>query len=562
MKEFNFVIIISIFTISFLLLTGFVKTVLSSHINFFDSNKYFNLSDSVEYFIPADNLNLNINDLITDSATKFTKNNQSNISFPENVEEVWLKLKLQKNQVDMQTIMYIDCKYISNIDFFIPTTDGKLVLIKPKEYSIYPFIELPKDIDFNKDMYINLNWTSNAFNLRLSKDSDFYIHQSELSYFYVGNIGILLGMIIMNVILFFSSKDAKYLFHSLFTGSFLSLLYCLSGIQSSILNFINGSQIIFLGTMIVLTWVLFIYSYLDIKNNMPVLNKFFNILIGLLIFLIYISGIIPNGFTYKLVYLYIFITSICFIISVYSYFKFNIGSLYYLIGILILLSGIIMYTLASDGLLEWNIITSNAWYPASSIETLLFTLGIIKQIKTEKERNNKLQMEVVTDKLTTLHNRRYFEETVKDKIADVDISRGAVCMLLLDIDNFKKVNDTYGHDVGDSVLADTAMIIKHSLRQEDILVRWGGEEFVCILPFTNVQESIVIAEKIRTNIEKHLFKYVKKSTVSIGIAEKIFGEHFDDWFKKADEAMYKSKEGGRNRVSVYYQNGNPLEFEY
>lgn len=127
-------------------------------------------------------------------------------------------------------------------------------------------------------------------------------------------------------------------------------------------------------------------------------------------------------------------------------------------------------------------------------------------------------------------------------------------MLVLDIDHFKKVNDTYGHSTGDLVLSETAMIIKQCLRKEDILVRWGGEEFVAVLPFTNSKESTIIAETIRLSIENHKFKFVNKITVSIGIAEKDVVEDFHSWFRRADNALYNAKENGRNTVCICYTN--------
>lgn len=555
LKKINFILVIIILIISTLLLTGLVKIFKYNDFQFSDNNRYVNLSNKVEYFIPQDSKNTTIDQVTNVFENKFTKGNLKSIYFPEDVKKVWLRLKLQDNQADTKNVLYIDCKFIENIDIYIPITDNNFISVKPKEYFIFPYIDLPENTDFNKDIYINLTWDSNVFNLLLAKDSDFYINQNLLICFYVGNLGVLLGMIIMNMVLFFSSKDNKYLFHSFFTGLLLLLLYSLSGMQRLIFGFTSNNRLITLGAMAALAWILFIYSYLDIKNNMPMLNKYFRISIAFLILSLCVSKIIPNGFTYDILYLYLFIIGLSIIVSVYSYFKFNMGSIYYLIGIFILFTGFIIYILGSYGLLAWNIITFSACYPAASIETLLFTIGIIKQIKTEKEKNNKLQMEAFTDKLTNLYNRRYFEDTVMNKIAELNNERSSVSMLILDIDRFKNVNDTYGHDAGDSVLAEVAMLIKQCLRKEDILVRWGGEEFVVILPFTNAQEGTVIAERIRTNIENHIFKYVKKITISIGVAEKTIEESFEDWFRRVDNAMYKAKEGGRNMVCVCYLNG-------
>lgn len=554
-KEINFGIVISMFIISILLLIGIARILKYSDFQFSDNNRFVNLSSSVEYFIPQGIQNPTINQVTNNFENKFTKGNLKSIYFPEDVKKVWLRLKLQDNQDDIKNLLYIDCKFIENIDVYIPITDNKFISVKPKEYFIFPYIDLPENTDFNKDIYINLTWDSNVFNLFLAKDSDFYINQNLLICFYVGNLGVLLGMIIMNMVLFFSSKDNKYLFHSFFTGSLLLLLYSLSGMQRLIFGFTSNNRLIAFGAMAALAWILFIYSYLDIKNNMPMLNKYFRISIAFFILSLCVSEIIPNGFTYDILYLYLLITGLSIIVSMYSYFKFNMGSIYYLIGIFILFTGFIIYILGSYGLLAWNIITFSACYPAASIETLLFTIGIIKQIKTEKEKNNKLQMEAFTDKLTNLYNRRYFEDTVMNKIIELNNERSTVSMLILDIDHFKNVNDTYGHDAGDSVLAEVAMLIKQCLRKEDILVRWGGEEFVVILPLTNAQEGTIIAERMRTNIENHIFKYVKKTTISIGVAEKTIEESFEDWFRRVDNAMYKAKEGGRNMVCVCYLNG-------
>lgn len=555
LKGINFITLIGIITISILLLANFVKVIKYNNLEFLDVNKYINLSTSLEYFIPQDKLNTKIDQVANNPEIKFTKNNLKSIYFPEDVKKVWLKLNLQDKQASTDNIIYIDCEFIENIEFYIPTTDNRFVLVKPNEYFIFPYINLPANTDFNKSIYINSTWDSNVFNLLLAKNSDFYTNQTWLTCLYIGNLGVLLGMLIMNMVLFFSSKDSKYLFHSLFTGSLIALLYCLSGMHKLIFGFNSNSRLIALGSMTASTWILFIYSYLDIKNNIPMLNKFFKLLISLLILSLYLSGIIPGRFTYDILYLYIFIIGLCIIISVYSYFKFNMGSIYYLIGVSILFTGFIIYIFASYGLLQWNMFTFSACYPAASIETLLFTIGIIKQIKHEKERNNKLQMEVMTDKLTTLYNRRYFEETVINKIFELDKEKRLISMLILDIDHFKSVNDTYGHSAGDIVLTETAMVIKQCLRKEDILVRWGGEEFVIVLPFTNVDESTVIAERIRTSVKNHTFKFVNEITVSIGVAEKNTEESFENWFRRVDNALYNAKENGRNMVCVCYING-------
>ena len=130
-----------------------------------------------------------------------------------------------------------------------------------------------------------------------------------------------------------------------------------------------------------------------------------------------------------------------------------------------------------------------------------------------------------------------------------------------DIDFFKKVNDTYGHAVGDCVLKNVAKTIKKELREEDIASRYGGEEFIFLLPHTNIEEARIVAERLRKaiekkkiNIEDYNIENTKEIsvTISIGVSEFNKADKMPEiLYKKADEALYQAKDGGRNRVVVY-----------
>ena len=121
-------------------------------------------------------------------------------------------------------------------------------------------------------------------------------------------------------------------------------------------------------------------------------------------------------------------------------------------------------------------------------------------------------------------------------------------LLMLDIDYFKNVNDTYGHDVGDYVLKELCSTIKNMIRKTDIFGRWGGEEFLLILPNTNKDEAISIATKIRNIIENHKFDYIPQVTISIGVSVYNEKSRKEIFLKKVDDALYKAKSSGRNCV--------------
>ena len=121
-------------------------------------------------------------------------------------------------------------------------------------------------------------------------------------------------------------------------------------------------------------------------------------------------------------------------------------------------------------------------------------------------------------------------------------------LLMLDIDHFKNVNDTYGHDMGDFVLKELCSAIKNMIRKTDIFGRWGGEEFLLILPNTNKDEAISIATKIRNIIENHKFDYIPQVTISIGVSVYNEKSRKEIFLKKVDDALYKAKSSGRNCV--------------
>ena len=121
---------------------------------------------------------------------------------------------------------------------------------------------------------------------------------------------------------------------------------------------------------------------------------------------------------------------------------------------------------------------------------------------------------------------------------------------MFDIDRFKEVNDNFGHPVGDSVLCELTALVGTALRDTDILARYGGEEFMVIMPETDINDAENIAERIRKTVENRIFKYVTAVTISLGVSQYADGEDMDGFIKRVDGALYKAKQGGRNRVCI------------
>jgi diguanylate cyclase (GGDEF)-like protein/PAS domain S-box-containing protein len=165
--------------------------------------------------------------------------------------------------------------------------------------------------------------------------------------------------------------------------------------------------------------------------------------------------------------------------------------------------------------------------------------------------NKKLVEEIsVRDHLTKLYNRVKLDEEFAKEILRSQRFGHPLSIIVIDIDHFKSVNDTYGHLVGDSVLVNMAKLLEKNIRTIDILGRWGGEEFIIICPETESKDAYKLAEKIRQNVEKYEFTTVGNKTASFGVSQYVTGENEQQLVDRADKALYKAKEEGRNKVIV------------
>jgi len=170
--------------------------------------------------------------------------------------------------------------------------------------------------------------------------------------------------------------------------------------------------------------------------------------------------------------------------------------------------------------------------------------------------NTQLETMSRTDHLTELNNRGYWEERLTEEFRRFRRSPSTACSLtMFDIDHFKRVNDTYGHQAGDEVIRNTALILRESVRNTDVIGRYGGEEFGVVLIDTPSDKAMVLAERLRTGIEAltvgfdgHEIRF----TISLGIAQVSDAtESYRHWIECADQALYEAKRSGRNRSVIY-----------
>jgi diguanylate cyclase (GGDEF)-like protein len=181
--------------------------------------------------------------------------------------------------------------------------------------------------------------------------------------------------------------------------------------------------------------------------------------------------------------------------------------------------------------------------------------GLLRSLRQLRRDKEKMRAEIAeldrlasTDRLTGAWNRRRLEEMVRGEIDRLRRYGHALSLLVIDIDHFKSINDSLGHNIGDSVLVALTALLRSSLRASDSLTRWGGEEFIVLCPHTSLATAVIFAERLRSAATQAAFEAVGRVTVSIGVAECLTGEEWPQWLGRADAALYRAKRQGRNQV--------------
>jgi len=186
----------------------------------------------------------------------------------------------------------------------------------------------------------------------------------------------------------------------------------------------------------------------------------------------------------------------------------------------------------------------------SLVITVLILILTNMTISSYQKRLTKIAS---TDKLTGIYNRRAFDIIIDQALKDVERNQKHLSLILFDIDHFKKLNDTYGHLAGDYMAQEVVKTAIHAIRSNDVICRWGGDEFLIILKECGLKDAITTAEKIRKEIKAHHAMYQEKSiyaTISLGVTEYARGDTRDGLLNRADRALYAAKAGGRDRCET------------
>lgn len=222
------------------------------------------------------------------------------------------------------------------------------------------------------------------------------------------------------------------------------------------------------------------------------------------------------------------------------------------IALFILLGQTDIFGMLPSETFNW-IAEANNLFIFASISIIIFhySHAVRKHDFNLRAVNTKLSTLAETDQLTGLYNRRYILKAIEQEMALYEINQKPFTVAIADVDDFKKINDCFGHNEGDKALSAIAQNIKSVLRKEDVVARWGGEEFIFLLPQTSLAQSLIAMEKVRNAISRlNMFhqKYNYSLTVTIGVSTYNGRQKLKDLFKRADSNLYAGKQSGKNKA--------------
>ncbi|WP_230199476.1 sensor domain-containing diguanylate cyclase [Bacillus ndiopicus] len=413
--------------------------------------------------------------------------------------------------------------------------------------------------------------------------------KSVIDYKYFTGIfyGFLLALLIYNVFLYFSFKERVYLYYVLYMASFIVYQATMNSLDVELFGQLlpkwlltktltMGAHVLFASML------LFSIEFLELRKYLPRCYKAAKILLITAFVLLIFTLIVPNASKVNDFTLVYSVTVLIFlwIVGLFVLLKGQKMARFYMIGWTVLLGAIIVQSLSFLMIIPFHpYLFEHVPALGAIFEATFLSLALGDKINLMKKEHQELQIELNetleykvqqrtqqleqakqeleklanTDLLTQISNRVRLDMVLEEYFALVKEHETPFSIILLDIDNFKEINDTYGHQVGDQVLIEIAQVLKDAIREQDIVGRWGGEEFLVVCPNTSLNEALQFAEVLRMRIASCLFPVVQHKTSSFGVASYIKGDTLNTLLYRSDKALYKAKAGGKNRVEYIMQ---------
>ena len=527
----------------------------------------------------------------------------------------WFKITIENNSPYNDFVLYFTEPFWSQFNLFkyqnnqwLEQKNGLSTSLEEREIrDFYPAFPLHIPSGTSKTIFIQGLTVSAHIGefILLSKDEFFRPDRFTSTQFYTFYLGILSIIVLLNLFLFIAMRERLYAYYIAYVISFMAFISIFSGsyLSLGIQGWNEGLHAI--GTLVVLFMTLFSGIFLELKERLPRIHRTFK-------FFAVIFVICTISITMKVPYSSLFfnlISSVFFTLLLITAIKVllqgDIKARYYLIALVIYMPTMGMMTLTFNGLLENTDITRYAFLMGSFIEIIFFSILLVNRFHSlqiekikiqnelliEKDKNEqyleneikkrtnelhkmntrlslqtreleetkiKLTEESITDPLSTLYNRRYFSDISVSSFNNAQRYKQNLSIMMIDIDKFKNINDTYGHHVGDKVIISCAKTFKKLARKSDLIARYGGEEFIILVPQTALNDVLSLAERIREDMAQQVITDNQNNEIrfslSIGVSQLNLetDTKIEQIIQRADKALYHAKNNGRNQVKTMF----------
>lgn len=480
----------------------------------------------------------------------------------------WIRFAID-GPADPSAFRYVDfsCRNMDELDVYFPGHDvvkaGKTVDVRNVPIqSLHWYIPIPADYVPGSEVYVRVkSITVIRVPLRVI-DAKTMMKDAQRSFLGFGLLsGVLAALLIVNLCAFVLLGRKLFITYSAYLFFLILYNFRVQGIAYMVpmpywaLNAMLWVGLSGFGAFM----VIFAQQFMNMKRNLPRVNAAMDVSIGLFGVQAFLGLFISPAAANSMAYVTGLIVPLMILASVvWLYVKGRHELTWYIAACCAMVTATVIWATIPY---RPFFVSSNAIFMIGmTIDSLLFTLSIFHLIKNDllekealKEREKYYMTLSRVDSLTGLYNRRYLDEIVKQLEAGDELPTGS-SLIMIDLDNFKSINDTYGHLIGDIILTGVASKVKKRIRRSDIACRYGGDEFLILLPGARLD----IAKTIANDISKEIISetsYSEKGepiqvTASIGITESRVGDSFDGMFLRADAALYQAKGKGRNRVSI------------
>ena len=482
----------------------------------------------------------------------------------------WYKFDVKNSENRaLDRLMVFEPAWLDSVIINIVTQEGKVQ--RYEGGNIYPYAQRSLDhylINFEhlfdpgiSTVYIQVK-TRDPFIVSVSiLEKSLFLNEQLIIILLVGLIyGGIIAMLFYNLFLYFGIKERYYAYYVLYLGTYLMANasyngYTFMSLFSDYPNIQNWSQSINI-YFFVLSALLFARSFLNLEKYHLTLYKMTTTVIYVILAIAILSPLAGGYHTHVMLSIVsiTFMSAYIFVISLVSWQKGNRSARFFLLGATSGLIGAFFTSLTVMSFIPYSYWTYKASDYGIYVDVVLISLALADRMKITQEKKLIAEQEAKTDVLTGLSNRRYYYKVGTKEYQRLKRNERNVSVVVFDIDNFKNINDSYGHALGDLVLENTSRIIKETIREYDYAFRMGGDEFLLLLPETEVDEAYNLAERIRKEIkglQVNTDEHILSITASFGISD--FNKTditIESIAKRADTALYQAKRAGKDRVVI------------